>query len=76
MITHNIPFENKTTLLNHLQYNYVWSYENNFWGLKLGTKEGGRMISLPTECNLLISFANSLIRENVGPGRDQNCLTL
>ena len=28
MIAHNIPFEIKTTLLNHLQYNYVWSYEN------------------------------------------------
>ena len=72
MITHKIPFENKTTLLNHLQYNYVWSYENNF----LGTKEGGRINSLATECHLLICFANTLIQENVRPDLDQNCLTL
>ena len=49
-------------------------------GLKFGTKEGGRINSLPTECHLLISFANSLIqdkaRQNVGPDLDQNCLTL
>ena len=56
MITHNIPFEDKTTLLNHIQYNHVRSYENNFLGLKLGTKDGGRINSLLTECHLLISL--------------------
>ena len=55
--------------------NYVWSYENNF----LGIKDGGRINSLPTEFRLLITFANSLdpdqARQNVGPDPNQNCLT-
>ena len=74
MITYNTPFEDKTCL-SHLQYNYVWTYENYFWG----TKEWGRINSLPTECHLLITFANSLdpdqAWQNVRPDLDPNCLT-
>ena len=33
MITYNTTFEDKTCLC-HLQYNYVWTYENYFWGTK------------------------------------------
>ena len=70
------PLKKRQLRLNHLQYDYVWSYENNF----LDTPEGGWNNSLPTECHLLITSANSLdpdqARQNVGPVLDQNCSTL
>ena len=62
------------------KYMYLfYEFPEGYYGQQ-GPIFGILIMSLPTECRLLITFANSLdpdqARQNVGPDLDPNFLTL